>query len=235
MSLAGVDDDEDAITPAPSIIQTESDPSIHDFEARRFSKESGLEIKFPQQKPVFADPAVTEHNFQHNSQDLEQQASQPSVDKSTMTTSSTSPSDETSGPKAKAWSGFHMPKLFAHTPLNKHKSGGSDGHSATEPTGPSQAKEGSQSQPQEPVVTRKDSGYSSKGGYFYPWSRFLGKRPESTHDPDHTDVGSNIDDTFDMSGADGTGQQAYKPVPGKRRPSLKGFIARKSSDGHRES
>ncbi|KAG9528148.1 hypothetical protein KCU93_g4586, partial [Aureobasidium melanogenum] len=234
MSLAGIDDDEDAITPAPSLIQTQSDPSIHNFEPRQFSKESGLVTKFPQQRDI-ADRATRAHNLQQDSQDPVQQASQPSIGKSTMTMPPNSPSDEPSGPKAKAWPRFHMPKIPPLPHSNKHKSGASDQRLATESTSHPRANEGSQSPPQEPVVTRKDSGHSSKGVSIYPWSRFLGKRSENTHSCDPTDVGSSIDDTFDMSGAADPQQQSYQPASSKRRPSLKGLLARKSSNGHRES
>jgi hypothetical protein len=230
MFCAGINDDEDAITPAPSLIQTESEPSIHSLGLRRLSEESGLEIKFPPQRAL-VDRAVTEDNSQQTPKDSVQLASKPLIDKSTMTVSPpNSPNDETSGPKAKAWPSFHIPKLFPLTHLNKHN----DLHGAAESGGPSTDTEGIPSQPSEPVATRKTPGYDSKGGSVYPWTKLLRKLSDSTYKSKHPHVDSNVDDTFDMSGAASPQPQSSGTASGKRRPSLKGILVRKSSDGGRE-
>lgn len=230
MSCAGINDDEDAITPAPSLIQTESDPSIHSFESRQLSEESDLEIKFPPQRAL-VDRAVTEDNSQQTSKDPVQRASEPLIDKSTMTVPPPNfPNDETSGPKAKAWPGFHIPKLFPLTHLNKHK----DLHGAAESSGPSTDMEGTPSQPQEPVATRKNSGHDSKGGSVYPWTKLLRKLSDGNNKSDRPNVDSNIDDTFDMSGGAGSQQGGSETASSRRRPSLKGILVGKSSDGRRE-
>ena len=230
MSCAGINDDEDAITPAPSLIQTESDPSIHSFESRQLSEESGLEIKFLPQRAL-VDRAVTEDDSQQTSQDSVQRAREPLIDKSTMTASPPNPpNDETSGPKARAWPGVHVPKLFPLTHLNKHR----DVHGAAESSGPSTDMKGIPSQPQEPIATRNFFGYDSKGGSVYPWTKLLRKLSDGTHKSDRPNVDSNIDDTLDMSGGAGPQQQGSETASSKRRPSLKGILVRQSSDGRRE-
>lgn len=230
MSCAGINDDEDAITPAPSLIQTESDPSIHSFESQRFSEKSGLDIKFPPQRALI-DREVTEENSLQTSKDSVQRASEPLIDKSAMTVSPpNSPNDETSGPKAKPWPGFHVPKLFPLAHLNKNK----DLHGAAESSGPSTDMEGTPSQPQEPVATRKNSGHDSKDEFVYPWTKLLRRLSDGTHKSDRLNVDSNIDDTFDMSGGAGPQKQSSETTSNKRRPSLKGILVRKSSDGRRE-